>query len=161
MTKFLISYQDASKKLPDGSDDQVSLNELNKLNATMEELNEHGAHKKLYPTTINSAELQVKRKAAIHEFEKLERDIRAKSRQLGNMAGLPSRETPQERDERWQHKVPRTQKEQKCSVAAAIWQVVQKKTLVWGARYQKIPTEPTNAQRKPNNQIFSLYRLIS
>ena len=135
MTKFLISYQDASKKLPDGSDDQVSLNELNKLNATMEELNEHGAHKKLYPTTINSAELQVKRKAAIHEFEKLERDIRAKSRQLGNMAGLPSRETPQERDERWQHKVPRTQKEQKCSVAAAIWQVVQKKTLVWGARY--------------------------
>ena len=161
MTKFPISYQDASKKLPDGSDDQVSLNELNKLNATMEELNEHGAHKKLYPTTINSAELQVKRKAAIHEFEKLERDIRAKSRQLGNMAGLPSRETPQERDERWQHGVPRTQKEQKCSVAAAIWQVVQKKTLVWGARYQNIPAEPTTVQRKPNNQIFSLYRLIS
>ena len=161
MTKFLISYQDASKKLPDGSDDQVSLNELNKLNATMEELNEHGAHKKLYPTTINSAELQVKRKAAIHEFEKLERDIRAKSRQLGNMAGLPSRETPQERGERWQHGVPRTQKEQKCSVAAAIWQVVQKKTLVWGARCQNIPSEPTTVQRKPNNQIFSLYRLIS
>jgi hypothetical protein len=111
--------------LPNCSDDQASLDELNKLNATMEELNEHGAQKKLDPTTINSAELQATRRAAIREFEKLERDIKAKSRQLGNIAGVYRCETPQERDERWQHEVPRTQKQQKCSTAAAIRQVAQ------------------------------------
>jgi hypothetical protein len=30
-----------------------------------------------------------------------------------------------------------------------------KKTVVWGARYQKIPGEPITVQRQINNRIFS------
>jgi hypothetical protein len=108
------------RKLPNCSDDQASLDELNKLNATMEELNEHGAQKKLDPTTINSAELQAKRKDAIRKFEKLDREIKSDSKRLGNIAGLSSCETPQQRNARWLDEVPRISKEQKCSQNAAI-----------------------------------------
>jgi hypothetical protein len=108
------------RKLPNGSDDQAFLDELNKLYATMEKLNEHGAQKNLDPTTINSAELQAKRKDAIRKFEKLVRHIKSESDSLGNIAGLSSLETPQQRNARWLDEVPRISKEQKCSQSAAI-----------------------------------------
>ena len=112
----------------------------------MQKLNEYGAQKNLDPNTIKSAELQSMRKAAIREFDKLVRDIKAGSKQLGNAAGVPSCETAQERDARWLLEVPRIMKKDKCSAVAAI---------VWGARFQKIPREPITVQRQINNQVFS------
>jgi hypothetical protein len=111
------------KKIRDKSKDKALVDELNNFYATMEELNEHGAQKNLDPTTIHSAELQAERKDAIRKFEKLVRDIKAESRQLGNIAGVPPCETPQERDERWLHEVSRIKKKQKCSTVAAIQKV--------------------------------------
>ena len=92
----------------------------------MEELNEHGAQKKLDPTTIKSAELQAKREDAIRKFEKLDREIKSDSKRLGNIAGLSSRETPQQRNARWLDEVPKISKEQKCSQSAAISKLANK-----------------------------------
>jgi len=114
------------KKLPDSPEDQALLDELNKLYAKMKNLNEYGAQKDLDPYTIKSAELQAMRKVAIREFEKLVRDIKAESKRLGNSAGVPSCETPQERNARWRHEVQRIMKKEKCSAVAAIRQVAQK-----------------------------------
>ena len=114
------------KKIPDSSNDQALVDELNKLYAMMQKLNEYGAQKNLDPDTIKSAELQSMRKAAIREFDKLVRDIKAGSKQLGNAAGVPSCETAQERDARWLLEVPRIMKKDKCSAVAAIRQVAQK-----------------------------------
>ena len=111
------------KKKPDHSDDQTLFDELKKLYATMQELNEHGAQKNLDPTTIKSAELLAKRQNAIRKFEKLDRDIQTESKRLGNIAGLSSCETARERNARWLDVVPSIMKEQKCSESVAISQL--------------------------------------
>ena len=114
------------KKTPDSSKDQALVDELNKLCTIMQKLNEYGAQKNLDPYTIKSAELLAVRKAAIREFDKLVRDIKARSKQLGNAAGVPSCATAQERDARWLREVPRIMKKDKCSESSAIQQLDQK-----------------------------------
>ena len=129
------------KKLPDSPEDQALLDELNKLYAKMKNLNEYGAQKDLDPYTIKSAELQAMRKAAIREFEKLVRDIKAESKRLGNSAGVPSCETPQERNARWLREVQRISKDQKCDLKAAIRQVVETDRSLG----RKVPIDPKRA----------------
>lgn len=110
-------------KRVDSSDNRDFHKKLEDIYTTIEELHEYGAQKNLDPDTIKSAKLQAERRDAIRKYEALKREIKHKSKQFSNRTSLPSCETPQERDKRWRHEVPRICKAQKCSISEAVSQV--------------------------------------